>query len=253
MNFRCFAILIALGMSACVAVTYPAQTISEKVAPGVHGRMILPEGEGPFPGILMLHGASGVIGSDDQTARALSAEGFAVLVLDYYRGGADLVDGDAGRTPDHIRMRWLSNIERGAEYLRNHQQILPDEIGIVGFSRGAQYGLKYANEHSEILAVIGYYGLLYDYDEGQRPDLKSVENLPPTLLLHGKADKIVPIGYAYEIMDLMERAGRHAELVTFPDMSHAWWFVDTSDASQSAWRESVDVSVRFLRDRFSRQ
>lgn len=234
-------------LSACAMAVYPATTISDQVAPDVHGRWVMPSEPGPHPGVLLLHGASGFVDATDPEAQFLADQGFAVLVLDYYRGGADLIDGNAGVSPRTLREQWLANIDAGARVLRSHTSVSNDLIGVVGFSRGAQFGLEYANRTSAVGAVVAYYGLLYDYADDRRPSTASVQDLPPTLILHGDADQIVDVSYGEEMRDLMESAGRTVEFVSYPGMGHAWWIVGPQNAaSEAAWQDSLERTADFL-------
>src|SRR5262249_17077398 len=45
---------------------------------------------------------------------------------------------------------------------------------------------------------------------------------PPTLIIHGDADKLVPIQQAEEIVDKLKGAGGGTTLVVKPGASHGW-------------------------------
>jgi acetyl esterase/lipase len=47
-------------------------------------------------------------------------------------------------------------------------------------------------------------------------------NLPPTLIIHGDADKLVPIQQAQEFVDKAKAAGAIAKLVVKPGKQHGW-------------------------------
>jgi acetyl esterase/lipase len=46
---------------------------------------------------------------------------------------------------------------------------------------------------------------------------------PPTMLLHGDADDIVPISQAYVLRDALKGAGVTHQLITYPGEGHGWY------------------------------
>jgi acetyl esterase/lipase len=52
---------------------------------------------------------------------------------------------------------------------------------------------------------------------------------PPTLIIHGDADKLVPIQQAQVFVDKMKEVGAEAKLITKPGVGHGWpnWLDDT--------------------------
>src|SRR6187549_2455345 len=54
----------------------------------VSGLLVLPEGKGPFPGVIVIHEWWGLDAWVKDQARALAREGYAALAVDLYRGKA---------------------------------------------------------------------------------------------------------------------------------------------------------------------
>jgi acetyl esterase/lipase len=63
---------------------------------------------------------------------------------------------------------------------------------------------------------------------------------PPTITLHGKADRVVPPAQAELLHDAFEAAGAHHELYLFPWADHGFDFIWSSFATQIA-REKIRV------------
>lgn len=111
----------------------------------------LPEGAGPFPAILMVHGWGGV-----QDALTLpfygpfNAAGFAVMTFDYVGWG------ESEGTPRNVINPWHRerDVESALQHLREQPQIDPRRIVLWGTSFGGGHVVKVAARHPELLGAI---------------------------------------------------------------------------------------------------
>ncbi len=125
--------------------------------PAPEGRMVDEDGlianfypaqgvDGPAPAILLLGGSEGGIGpGTTRDARALSAEGFAVLSVSYYR-----LPGQ----PEVLMDVPLETFSTALDWLAGRPEVDADRIAIVGASKGAEAALLAASRHAEIDAVV---------------------------------------------------------------------------------------------------
>ena len=58
---------------------------------------------------------------------------------------------------------------------------------------------------------------------------------PPTLIVHGDADKLVPIQQAELVVDKLTKAGVEAKLIRKPGASHGWPGMDKDQATMADW------------------
>lgn len=98
------------------------------------GSVYHPAGEGPWPGVLLLHGSSGGwVGWNDQKALMLAVHGFAAYAFPYSRNGnawnaGDIVDVELERTEQALRA------------FRELPEVGP-KVGLYGISRGGEHAL----------------------------------------------------------------------------------------------------------------
>lgn len=70
------------------------------------------------------------------------------------------------------------------------------------------------------------------------------EHVPPTLIIHTQADRVVPVDQAYRFAEALEQAGRPYELVIYEDISH---YLDPDNPTEET-RRVYEVTVRFLKE-----
>jgi dienelactone hydrolase len=140
-------------------VVYDDRTESRPVdAPELVGDVSLPEGDGPHPGVMVLHGSSG--GAPERFSRLLATHGFAVLALTYF-GADDPIPDELGHVP-------LSYVDDAAGWFRGRSFLSGDSLGVVGMSRGGELALLVGSRFGWVGAVVSYSGsgVVYDTPSG---------------------------------------------------------------------------------------
>ncbi|MEO1644571.1 MAG: alpha/beta fold hydrolase, partial [Chloroflexota bacterium] len=102
------------------------------------GTLTLPQGEPPFPAVVLVHGSGPAVASDfTEEARNLSSAGFAVLRYD--KRGVGRSEGlftSINRINSEIHMRILADDALAAvEVIRNLEEINADQVGLYGISQ----------------------------------------------------------------------------------------------------------------------
>jgi uncharacterized protein len=109
--------------------------------PSLHGapltiaaRLRVPDGDGPFPAIVLLHGSAGPSEREGGYAAVLNAAGFVTLEPDQW-AARGLAGGAYGR-PRTIH-ETLPDLYGAHAFLAAHPKVDPTRIGVAGFSFGA--------------------------------------------------------------------------------------------------------------------
>lgn len=111
----------------------------------LQGVLFVPAGSGPHPGVLVVGGSEG--GLQTQKAAWLASRGFAALALAYFR--YENLPSDLQRIP-------LEYFGRALGWMRQRPEILPDQIGVMGTSRGGELALQLGSMYPHIVAVVAY-------------------------------------------------------------------------------------------------
>ncbi len=113
-------------------------TLEPEIYPSIplRGLLQMPEGEGPFPAVILMHGCAGIEIWNTMWSERLTAWGFAVLNVDSFtpRGLSYICDGsDVGSASS-----WGRALDAfGARaYLSSLESIDPTRIAVMGMSHG---------------------------------------------------------------------------------------------------------------------
>lgn len=139
----------------------------------VNSYLLVPEGPGPFAGIILMHGSSGSRESLLPFAKDLVLTGAVVLTI----------DGPAARiknrdwihfTPQDRdeQIQLIIDLRRGVDVLTAHPSVDATRIGYIGYSYGAAMGGLLAGVDHRLKAyglMVGDGGLVNHFTDGDRP------------------------------------------------------------------------------------
>ena len=191
-----------------------------------------PKAGGRHPGILVLHGAGGMRPEGfgfafREYARHLARSGYVALIVHYFDRTGHEIAADEEVMKRHFA-DWLKTVNDGVTHLASRPNVDPDRIGLLGFSLGAYLSLSEAMSDSRVSAVVEYFGGI--------PEVfaKDVKRLPPVLILHGDADRVVPVTEAEALERLLLENGFTYEKKIYPRQGHGFLGADGLDAVQRA-------------------
>jgi len=191
----------------------------------IQGYLAKPEGVGPFPAVIGLHGCAGMPGT---TKRKLVDDlvGWGYVVL--------LVDSFATRGIEHActgGFLWdIAGTRRSDAYgalafLARQTFVDPQRVAAVGFSQGAWVTLLAAEANSFELFVhasnLGFRAVVAFY-----PLCRAVAGRPliPTLILIGALDEWTPAADCSQKIDAWGTDGASIEHVVYPSVHHSFYY-----------------------------
>ena len=225
----------------------------------VHTRLLLPEGEGPFPTLLWIHGGPishfGDVWHWRWNPLVMLEAGFAVA-LPNARGSTGYGHDFAAEVWADWGGRCFDDLMRVTDALEARSDV--GKIAAMGGSFGG-YMTAWIGGHTERFAALVDHAGLYDLRA-----FKGVTDFPgffaamiggdlerwsphrfvdqwrtPTLILHGDKDYRVPVGEALSLFEALQTRGVPSELLLFPDENH--WILKPRNVRQ--WYDAV---IEFL-------
>jgi len=199
-----------------------------------------PKAPGRFPAVLVLHSSAGTLFGKrelEQLSQSLAERGMVAFMVRYFDRTGTIFAGDSG-IARHLHV-WEDTVIDGIGFAAAHPRVRADSIGIFGYSLGAFLGVSVASRDARVDAVAELAGGMFDYLGGR------LQRVPPTLILHGTADRRVDPRYARELEREARRLGARPVVRLFPGEGHV--------LSPSAATAASTQAIAFLEKHLSRQ
>jgi len=241
-----------LAMALCHPVAAEESVVKVGAKQNMRATLITPDGDGPYPAVLVLHTSGGLQSADIDYARRLVAQGYVALVpafMEAYgivaRTRADTFTGDAKPIYDDL-VAALATLAQNAK-------VRGSKLGAVGFSNGGYFAAWLAATNA-VQAGIAYYGAFSgagtDRSLGRFREAFSAKSAP-LLILHGAADGTVPVKLAQDLAAIVQSAHGTVELQIYPRTDHRFEREPASPAAQAAaadaWQRSLAFVARYLK------
>jgi dienelactone hydrolase len=197
---------------------------------GGMGRLFLPAGasaQRPTPAVVVVHGSGGIApGREMEYGALLAADGYAALVIDYYRPR-----GITEATPYAAKVLGVTEFDATADAyaalraLNKHPAIDPKRIAVVGFSYGgmatriamdARVRAALAPDLPPFAAHVDFYGPCFQDFRLERT------TGAPLLTLRGAEDASNDLVACAVRERELRRAGSEVSSVIYARAGHAW-------------------------------
>ena len=204
----------------------------------IYGKLFLPQGEPPFPLVILAHGFNGNFDKVEPYARAFAENGIAACEFDFIGGG------EGSRSEGSIRnmsvLTGAADLNAVIDSLKQRKEFYPERVFLLGRSQGGFVTAYIAEERPQDIRAMILLFPGFVISDDMREITPNPEEIPETLelmgatigriyledaisvdiyekmgnysgdvlIFHGTADNIVPISYS-------ERA-----VTAFPSAEH---------------------------------
>lgn len=205
------------------------------------GFLALPEGEGPFPGVIVVQEWWGLDDHIKDVAQRFAREGFVALAPDLYHGKVTKEPNEAQKLMMQLDMpRAGRELAGAADYLASRPETAGRGIGSIGFCMGGGLALTLACDSPHVRAAAPFYG-------GNPGPISKVANLGgPVFVAHAENDGWITAQVREELRAALQQHGKEHEIKVYPDTDHAF-FNDTRpevynrEAATDAWEKAVSL------------
>lgn len=209
-------------------VTFSGDPREGRAPARLEGVLALPEGAGPFPAVVMMHGCTGlrtrggaIQGKLRFWADHLRGLGYATLLVDSFtpRGIDEVCTGRHMLSP----VRDRADDARGAlRYLQERHDIRADRIALLGWSNGAAATLGVVfdagSAERDFRAAVAF----YPNCTRKYPGGPAFRPYAPLYILVGALDDWTPAAPCTEIVERARAAGAPIAIKVYPGAHHAF-------------------------------
>lgn len=243
------------------------QAIDIKTADGtMDAKLFTPEGQGPWPGVIMISDAAGTRSVYEQMARRLSSEGYVVLLPHvYYREGRAPLLGDGGSMADEgfrnrvfallstlTPERLLVDAAAEVDFLTSRPQVKRGGIGVVGYCMGGAVAMRMmAGFPDQVAAAASYHGGHLATDDPKSPHLLADKLRGELYFGHADQDVFMDAASIARLEQALTRAGVKFKSELYVGAAHGY-AVPTSpafspEAAERHWKTMLELFGRTLR------
>lgn len=194
-----------------------------------------PASAGRRPGIIVLHGAGGLLLDGPairRVARALAVSGSEAFVVHYFERTGNIYA--SGRELHDRFNAWRETVNDAVSFVAARPDVDPAKIGCFGYSLGAYLSLAQSAHDPRVGAVVELAGAIDAEHAGK------VKHLAPTLILHGDQDRRVPFENAQRLEALLQRLHVPYEKKIYAGEGHV--------LSNASLMDAAARGVRFLHE-----
>jgi acetyl esterase len=259
-------LLLSMGTFAVAAEVHTDIEYSRAGGTSLRLDASIPDGSGPFPAVIIVHGGGWVRGDKRIDVaplfKPLSDAGIAWFSINYRLAGDPLLFGLA-----------VNDVEAAIRFVKQNAgqyRIDPDRLALIGESAGGQLaGMAALNNApgTSVKAVVALYaptdlvslvkdselipsairdsvkgtpfeGLLLARLAQLSPIEKVRAGMPPFLLIHGTADPLVPFAQSRAMCMKMQSVGASCDLFKVPGAGHG----------MRRWEGNPEISEPYKRE-----
>jgi len=219
------AIAASVVLTGCAgsAVSFPNANPAKPLT--ISGRETRPDGPGPYPAVVLMHGCHGVSDSTRQWAEWFRARSYVALIVDSWtpRG----IGNGCRPGPDILNTERFDDAVGALRWLQARPYVDRRRIGAIGWSNGGVFAMAVINgptlERARARGVAmpepGYAASVAMYPGGCYSLVKETV-VRPLLLLIGDVDDWTLSSECAEMIEAMRGRGADASIVLYPGAFH---------------------------------
>jgi carboxymethylenebutenolidase len=213
----------------------------------------VPESGGPVPGIVVVHGQSGLENFIKETTHMLALQGYVAAAPNlYHRDGPDCQDDNPTRKARLRDGMIINDITSALNFLKNQRRVDNERLGIVGFCMGGRIVYLMSAASRDLKAGVMFYGgsTMVSFGEGPSPFDRTREISCPIQGHFGAEDRNPSPEDMRKLDAELSRWGKAHEFHTYTGAAHAFANTGSSNyrphAAALAWPIATEFFSRHL-------
>ena len=195
------------------------------------GYRAMPEGNGPFPTVLVVQEIFGVHEHIKDLCRRLAKAGYFAVAPELYARQGDvskltdiqkIISEVVSKVPD---AQVIGDLDATVEWAKKSGKANTDKLAITGFCWGGRIVWLYAAHNPKLKAGVAWYGRLVGADDPLHPKqpVELAANLKaPVLGLYGGADTGIPAASIDTMREALKASPQPTEIIVYPNTPHGF-------------------------------
>lgn len=231
---------VAYDMNLAPTSASLTNTIIDANGTPINAYIAAPEGEGPFPAVLLIHEWWGLRPDIIEKADRIAEQGYVVMAVDAYRGQT------TGAVPTALYMAITypqetidADMDAFFAHLQSLDTVDAERIAVMGYCFGGRQATRFAVEHApDVAALLTYYGGGQLSTEAELAPLS--EHDVAVLGVFGETDAQIPLEEVAQFEDALAELDVPHTVTVYPDVGHAFVKdLDSPGASRDAWEQGL--------------
>ena len=193
-----------------------------------------PEGDGPYPGIVLIHSFNGLEEGYRTMTDQFAAEGFVVLAVGWQT---------FEREPTDATVEQL--VRDSYALLGERDDVDTERLGLTGFCAGGRYTMLLLPQLENVGAGVAWYGFPTAGDPSPTDLIGDLS--APMLILHGTADEPSPVADIYAYATKLDGVGKPFELKVYQGEPHSFMLESGQLRTDATAQDAFDEMVNFFR------
>ena len=204
------------------------------------GFLARPEGEGPFPGLVVIHEAFGLDENTKHWSQRFAEAGYAALAVDLFTGRNKVVcmfSTMRGLLFDSLKHQGIQDLKATLNYLQEQPMVDRERVGAVGYCMGGSLAVAWACTDERLKAIAPYYAM------NPRPQ-EALQRLCPVVGSYPAKDFTVKAGQQLELS--LEHSGIAHDIKMYPGTKHSFCNEDRGSYNRDAAEDSYERILAFF-------
>ena len=207
------------------------------------GYLARPEGDGPFPGLVLIHEIFGLNENMKDITHRFAGQGYVALAVDLFAGRPRAIcmfRVMAGLLLTPLHNRGIHDLKAALSFLSEQPGVDDSRLGAVGYCFGGSFAIAWACTDDRLQVIAPYYAT------NPRP-LKAVARLCPVVGSYPGNDFTARSGQKLDVE--LDRYHVPHEIKIYPGTKHAFFNDTLSIYNQAAAQDSWERVLAFFGER----
>jgi carboxymethylenebutenolidase len=246
-----------------MAITNESVSYQSADGTSVPAYIARPEGDGPFPAVLMCYEIFGMAETPEgaqhmrEVASRFVDQGYVAIIPDVFTARDEfprVENGTIVGAPSDAEFE--TDLTAGIRYLQEQPYVRSDRVGVIGWCGGGRQAFFMAARSADVKAAVGFYGRPVNRAATERQPVSPIDLIPqmncPIFGAFGEADPGIPVALVHDFEVALERAGKTHEIHVYSGAPHGFMNDQRESyrelAAKDAWRRALRFFDQHLKE-----